>query len=111
MPIDGVACVLSLELCGRGDAIALWDVAEESPFLRGVTEALEGIGLARDRGHHIVGRIPVFGSDHRAFAARGLPAYGFTLVPLAHAEGLRRFALSPVRGVVRSLVHRPPPFD
>ncbi len=111
MPLDGIAGVLSLELCGRGDAVVLWDAVDETPFLRGLTGALEGIGLARDQGHHVVGRIPVFGSDHRAFAARGLPAYGFTLVPFAHAEALRRFALSPVRGVVRSLVHRPPPFD
>jgi Zn-dependent M28 family amino/carboxypeptidase len=110
-PLDDVAGVLSLELCGRGDAIALWDVAEETPFLQGVTRALDGVGLRRDEGHHIVGRIPVFGSDHRAFAAAGIPAYGFTLAPVAHAEALRRFVLSPVRSSLRALIRRPPPFD
>ncbi len=109
--LEGVAGVLSLELCGIGDTVALWDAGDESPFLRRVTGALESIGLRRDEGHHVVGRIPVFGSDHRAFAAAGLPAYGFTMVPLAHAESLRRFVLNPLRSSVRVLVRRPPPFD
>jgi len=111
VPLDGIAGVLSLELCGRGDAIALWDAGDDSPFLREVTEALDGAGLVRDHGHHVIGRIPVFGSDHRAFAAAGLPAYGFTVVPVAHAEALRQFVLDPVRSALRALVHRPPPFD
>jgi hypothetical protein len=75
-----------------------------------VTTALESIGLARDTGYRVVGRIPVFGSDHRAFAAAGLPAYGFTMVPAAHADALRRFVLGPVHSTVRSLIRRPPPF-
>jgi len=109
-PLSDVAGVLSLELCGIGDAVALWDVGEPTPFLGAVTAALEGAGLVRDAGYHAVGRIPVFGSDHRAFAAAGLPAYGFTMVPVAHADALRRFVLSPVRSALRSLVRRPPPF-
>ena len=110
-PLDGIAGVLSLELCGIGDAVALWDAGP--PTLRSSTpspRALESAGLARDAGHHVVGRIPVFGSDHRAFAAAGVPAYGFTMVPVAHAESLRRFVLSPVRSTFRSLIRRPPPF-
>jgi Zn-dependent M28 family amino/carboxypeptidase len=110
-PLDGVAGVLSLELCGIGDAIALWDAEGATPFRQRVTAALDGLGLERERGYHVVGRIPVFGSDHRAFAAAGLPAYGFTLVPFAHAEALRQFVLSPVRSTFRALVRRPPPFD
>jgi Zn-dependent M28 family amino/carboxypeptidase len=109
--LAGIAGVLSLELCGRGDAIALWDAGDDDPFLRQVTQALEAAGLRRDEGYHVVGRIPVFGSDHRAFAAAGLPAYGLTLVPFAHAGALRRFVLSPVRSTFRALIHRPPPFD
>lgn len=111
MPLDGIAGVLSLELCGRGDAVALWDAGHASDFLRQTTRALDGIGLAPNEGHHVVGRIPVFGSDHRAFAAAGVPAYGFTVVPIAHADALRQFVLSPVRSTLRALVHRPPPFD
>jgi len=109
-PLDGVVGVLSLELCGIGDAVALWVAGEPSDFLTRVTAALEAAGLGRDAGHHVVGRIPVFGSDHRAFAAAGVPAYGFTMVPMAHADTLRRFVLSPVRSTFRSLIHRPPPF-
>lgn len=106
--LDGV---LSLELCGVGDSVAIWDAAEMSPFLDAVSGALRGIGLARDEGHHVVGRIPVFGSDHRAFAPLGIPAYGFTVVPAANAEALRQFVFNPVRSAIRHLIRRPVPFD
>jgi len=109
-PVQEVEGVLSLELCGIGDAVALWDVESETPFLRRVTAALDRAGLIRDASYHVVGRIPMFGSDHRAFAAAGRPAYGFTMVPVAYAEDLRRFVLSPVRSTFRNLVRRPPPF-
>jgi len=108
--LDGIAGVLSLELCGIGDAVALWDAGDATPFLGRVTASLEAAGLARDAGYHVVGRVPVFGSDHRAFAAAGLPAYGFTMVPAAHAASLRRFVLSPMRASLRGLIRRPPPF-
>ena len=88
----------------------MWDAGAPTPFLDAVTAALESIGLARESGYHVVGCIPAFGSDHRAFAAAGLPAYGFTMVPAAHADALRRFVLSPIRSTVRSLIRRPPPF-
>ena len=110
-PLDGVAGALSLELCGRGDSLVVWDAGEPEPFLGAVTGALDGAGLRRDEGYHVVGRIPVFGSDHRAFADAGVPAYGLTIVPGREAEALRRFVLSPGRSFFRQLVHRPPPFD
>ena len=109
-PLADVAAVLSLELCGIGDTLALWDATEPDPFLGRVTASLESAGLAREAGHRVVGRIPMFGSDHRAFAAVGIPAYGFTMVPSAHAAALRRLVLSPVRSSLRSLIRRPPPF-
>lgn len=109
--LAGVEGVLSLELCGIGDSLAVWDVTGDSPFLRGVAGALEGLGLRPDDTYHLVGRIPVFGSDHRAFAAAGIAAYGLTIVPSRQAEALRRFVLSPARSVFRQLVRRPPPFD
>jgi hypothetical protein len=114
VPPAGVAGVLSLELCGIGDSLALWDApgpGARVPFLDRVTGALDGLGLRRDEGYHVVGRIPVFGSDHRAFAAAGVPAYGLTAVPAAHAQALRDFVFRPLRTVFRQLAHRPPPFD
>jgi len=109
--VGELAGVLSLELCGIGDSVVIWDVADETPFLRTISAALEGIGLERDRSYHVVGRIPMFGSDHRAFAPLGVPAYGFTLVPSANAEALRQFVFSPVRSALRHLIRRPVPFD
>jgi len=111
--LDGIVGVLSLELCGIGDALAVWDAPEsgEPAFLTSVAGALAGLGLRRDEGYHLVGRIPVFGSDHRAFAGAGIPAYGFTIVPFAEADALRRFVFSPVRSALRAMVRRPVPFD
>jgi Zn-dependent M28 family amino/carboxypeptidase len=107
----GIIGVLSLELCGIGDSLVIWDAPAESPFLRLATEALERIGHRRDETYHVVGRIPVFGSDHRAFADVGLPAYGLSVVPAREAEALRQFILNPRRGALRHLARRPPPFD
>ena len=107
----GVIGVLSLELCGIGDSVAVWDAGEETPFLRTVGGALDDMGLRRDESWHQVGRIPVFGSDHRAFAAAGVPAYGLSVVPSGEADALRAFVLSPVRSVLMHLVRRPAPFD
>ena len=109
--VAGIAGVLSLELCGIGDSLAVWDAGDETPFLGRVRGALETLGLRRDVGYHVVGRIPLFGSDHRAFAASGVPAYGLTVIPSTEAEALRRFVFSPVRSALRSLVRRPVPFD
>jgi Zn-dependent M28 family amino/carboxypeptidase len=111
VPTAGIAGVLSLELCGIGDTIAVWDAGEETPFLRSVGGALDGLGLRRDESWHQVGRIPVFGSDHRAFAAAGLPAYGLSVVPAREADALRAFVLSPVRSALMHVVRRPAPFD
>jgi len=107
----GIVGVLSLELCGIGDSLVIWDAEEETDFLRRVGVALDGLGRRRDETYHVVGRIPVFGSDHRAFAAAGLPAYGLSVVPAREAEALRRFVLSPGPGALRLLARRPPPFD
>jgi peptidase M28-like protein len=110
-PLLGITGVLSLELCGIGDSLVLWDAEEDTRFLRATTGALEGLGRRRDEGYHVVVRIPVFGSDHRAFAAAGIPAYGLSVVPAREADALRRFVLNPRRSALRQLVQRPVPFD
>jgi aminopeptidase YwaD len=109
--VKDVVGVLSLEMPGVGDSLAIWDAAADTPFLAAVRRALESCGLRAGASYHVVGRIPVFGSDHRAFAAAGVPAYGLTSVPLAEAEALRRFVSHPLRATLRGKVRRPPPFD
>jgi hypothetical protein len=106
-----LAGVLSLELCGIGDTLAIWDAVDQTPFLRRVRTAFEGMGFRRDESYHIAGRIPLFGSDHRAFAPAGVPAYALTVVPAAQAEALRQFIFNPARSAFRFLVKRPAPFD
>jgi hypothetical protein len=109
--MDRIAGVVSLELCGRGDTLAIWDAAMETPFLRTVRGALESVGRRADESYHVVGRIPVFGSDHRAFAAMGIPAYGLTVAPVTEAEALRDFVFSPMKSALRAVKRRPVPFD
>jgi acetylornithine deacetylase/succinyl-diaminopimelate desuccinylase-like protein len=111
--LERVVGVLSLELCGIGDALAVWDAVaplDGAPLVRAFAGTLEALGYRRDETYHVVGRIPVFGSDHRAFAALGIPAFGLTVVPRAHAEDLRQFIFNPIRSVFRQVVKRPPPF-
>jgi aminopeptidase YwaD len=109
--LNGIAGVLSLELCGVGDTLAIWDSATETPFLSRVRGALENLGRRADDSYHVVGRIPVFGSDHRAFAAAGIPAYGLTMVPAAEADALRAFVFSPLKSAFNAVKRRPAPFD
>ena len=110
-PLTAIAGVLSLELCGIGDTPAIWDATAETPFLRSVRAAFESLGRRADESYHVVGKIPVFGSDHRAFAAAGVPAYGLSVVPAAQADALRQFVLSPVKSAISAVQRRPVPFD
>ncbi|MFQ5521224.1 MAG: M28 family peptidase, partial [Candidatus Methylomirabilia bacterium] len=62
--LDSVLGVVSLELCGIGDALVIWDAvppSDHSPMLRTFAGALEALGYRRDETYHVVGRIPVFG--------------------------------------------------
>src|SRR5687767_4271595 len=110
-PPAGIIGVLSLELCGIGDTPAVWDATAETPFLKIVRGAFESLGRRTDESYHVVGRIPVFGSDHRAFADAGVPAYGLSVVPAAEADALRQFVLSPVKSAISAVQRRPVPFD
>jgi hypothetical protein len=109
--VRDVLGVLSLELVGVGDSLAVWDAPGETPFLALVRRAFEASGLRADESYHVVGRIPVFGSDHRAFAGAGAPAYGLTTVPSAEVPALREFIFHPLRTTLRGGARRPPPFD
>jgi Zn-dependent M28 family amino/carboxypeptidase len=107
-PVGDVVAALSLELCGIGEHLALWDVRGETELSRAFGRAVDGLGYRRDETFHVVGRIPVFGSDHRAFAEVGIPAHGLTVVPAADADALRGFIFNPWRHLFRP---RPRPFD
>lgn len=110
--LGGVLGVVSLELCGIGDTLALWDLepAAGTVLARAFARAAERLGHRRDQGYHFVGRIPLYGSDHRPFAALGIPGYGLTTVPSAHAEALRGFIFRPLRPALVLPSLRPPPF-
>jgi hypothetical protein len=112
--LEGLAGVLSLELCGIGDQLAVWDVVppfERCPFLACFSRAAESLGFRAQETYHLVGRVPVFGSDHRPFAALGIPAFGLTVAPGEAGEALRRFVFNPWKAAFHQFLDRPPPFD
>jgi Peptidase family M28 len=105
--------VVSLELCGIGDTLALWDVTphvQETPLVQGWIAAVEGLGYRRDETYRLAEPVPFFGSDHRPFADRGVPGVGLTVVPASAAEALRAFIYGGVRGILVPPARRPPPF-
>ena len=105
--------VMSLELCGIGDSLALWDVTptlERTPLVRAWVAAAEALGYRRDETYHLGAPVPFFGSDHRPFADRGVPAVGLTAIPRASMEPLRAFIYGGVRSILIPPARRPPPF-
>jgi Zn-dependent M28 family amino/carboxypeptidase len=112
-PLPALVGVVSLELCGIGDTFAVWDVTpalEATPLLRGLTAAAERLGARREAGYYLTGPVPFFGSDHRPFAERGIPAVGLTMVPAAAVEPLRAFIYGGLRGILVPPARRPAPF-
>jgi hypothetical protein len=106
--------VVSLELCGIGDSLALWDVTpalEETAVVRAFVASAETLGYGRDTTYHLAAPVPVFGSDHRPFVDRGVPGVGLTVVPAAAAAALRAFIYGGIRGVLVAPARRPPPFS
>jgi hypothetical protein len=105
--------VLSLELCGIGDSLALWDVTralEGTPLVRAWIAAVEALGYRRDETYHLAEPVPFFGSDHRPFVDRGVPGVGLTAMPQTSVEPLRAFIYGGVRGILVPPARRPPPF-
>jgi hypothetical protein len=111
--LSDVVGVMSLELCGIGDSLALWDVTpalEATPLIRAFVAAVEALGYRRDETYRLAAPVPFFGSDHRPFADRGVPGVGLTAIPRDAIEPLRAFIYSGVRGILVPPARRPPPF-
>jgi aminopeptidase YwaD len=111
--LAGLVGVLSLELCGIGDSLALWDVTpalEATPLVRAWIAGAEALGYRRDETYHLAEPVPFFGSDHRPFADRGVPGVGLTAIPREAIEPLRAFIYGGVRGILVPPARRPPPF-
>ena len=105
--------VVSLELCGIGDSLALWDVTpalEGTTLIRAFVATLEALGYRRDETYHLAEPVPFFGSDHRPFVDRGVPGIGLTAIPRASMEPLRAFIYGGMRGILVPPARRPPPF-
>ena len=88
--------VASLELCGIGDALGVWDVrgpAENSLLV----DAFAAAADAEDVYHGTHGAVPRYSSDHRSFADAGLPAVGITVLPQEDEAVLRDYVDHPDR--------------
>lgn len=112
-PLANLVGIVSLELCGIGDTLALWDVTpalERTPLVRAWIAAVETLGYRRDETYRLAEPVPFFGSDHRPFAERGVLGVGLTAIPGQAAEALRAFVYGGVRGVLVPPARRPAPF-
>ena len=86
--------VVSLELCGIGDAFGIWDIhagMEDSLIVR----ALRAAGKAEGVYSGVHGPVPRFSSDHASFLARGVSAVGLTVLPRADEAALRAYVADP----------------
>jgi hypothetical protein len=91
---ENVIAMYSLEMCGIGDMIAVWDLKKkdrERPGIRTLLRTLEEMKF----DHVVEGKIPRFGSDHRKFAERGIPAVALTVIPKRDREILREYIFQP----------------
>ena len=91
---DAIAGVVSLELCGIGDAFGIWDIdggMEDSLIVR----ALRAAGKAEGVYAGVHGPVPRFSSDHWSFLERGVPAVGLTVLPRADESALRAYVAGP----------------
>lgn len=92
--LGNVIAMYSLELCGIGDAVAVWDLKKEErerPGIRTLIQTLREMPV-----HHVVeGKIPGHSSDHKKFAAAGIPAVAVTIYPKREEALLKEFMFQP----------------
>lgn len=97
--IKNLLGVYNLELVGNGDVIAIWPITKEvegSPALENLRQVLKEGGYLYGE----VGKLPLFGSDHKPFRKAGFKgAFTLTLVPSIEREEIRRFATSYISGI------------
>jgi len=93
-PLRNVVGMISLELCGIGDTVAVWDLKEKdkkSPAMSALLQTLKETNAK----HAVVGKIPRYGSDHWKFTERGIPAVAITIVPRRDEAILREYIFRP----------------
>jgi hypothetical protein len=93
-PLKNVVGMISLELCGIGDTVAVWDLKEKdkkSPAISALLRTLKDTNV----NHTVVGKIPRYGSDHWKFTELGIPAVAITAVPRRDEAILREYIFQP----------------
>lgn len=93
-PLNRVVAMFSLELCGIGDTIAVWDSKKDERETPGIGALIQALRQTR-LGDVVEGRIPRYGSDHRKFAEAGIPAVGLTVIPKRDEAVLREYIFRP----------------
>ena len=91
-----IAGAISLELCGIGDSVGIWDVhgpAVSSPVVVALEEGARTLGIY----HGLHGRVPRYTSDHASFAAKNISSVGVTTLPRSDEDTLRDYVDHPDR--------------
>lgn len=92
--LSAVRGVIGLELCGIGDAVGIWDVAEglaDAAVVKAIARAAEAEGIYS--ATH--GPVPRFSGDHWPFQKHGIPAVGLTVLPREDEATLRAYVADP----------------
>jgi len=92
--LQSVVSILNLELCGAGDMIGIWPVANEnkdSKVLEVIKKAIEKINIY----YETTGKLPGVYADYKSFTDAGFAdAFCFTAVKKEDKDNLRLYAES-----------------
>jgi len=97
--VQDLYAVLDFELCGMGDAVAVWPVAgvEQQPLLKQISLLIENLKIPMDYGRSI----PSFYADYLPFRKAGLlDSYCFTCFHSKERSLIMQFAESNYRKLI-----------
>jgi len=84
--------MLTLELVGTGNLVAIWPVIEEFPLVKQVRLALKTAKIKCEEA----GKLPMFWADYLPFKEAGIDALTLSIVPSKDKEKIRSLATSPL---------------
>ncbi len=92
--LNDVIAMYSLELCGIGDTVAVWELKKKDRGKPGIQTLIQTIKAMRTN-YVVESKIPRYGSDHKTFAKEGIPAVAVTIIPKRDEAVLREYIFQP----------------
>lgn len=92
--LNDVIAMYSLELCGIGDTVAVWELKKKDRRKPGIQTLIQTFKAMRTN-YVVESKIPRYGSDHKTFAKEGIPAVAVTIIPKRDEAVLREYIFQP----------------